>query len=277
MRCAWKELIHILPVWMREETDRLGRNTLQELRLRLGKPPQLRLNDRYLYLKGKVSRENLNFVINASSKFSPWCAETMSKGFLTAPGGHRIGICGTAVYKNGQMQGIRDITSLCIRVARDFPGVARNVSSLNGSILILGAPGWGKTTFLRDMIRQISEKECIGVVDERGELFPLELDADKNIDILTGATKHDGIHTLLRTMGPTVIAVDEITAKEDSNALLNAFHCGVKLLATAHAVSLTDFQNRIVYRPLAEQKVFDHLIILRPDKTFYTERMSLCR
>lgn len=277
MRCAWKELIHILPVWMREETDRLGRNTLQELRLRLGKPPQIRLNDRYLYLKGKVSREDLNFVINAASKFSPWCAETISKGFLTAPGGHRIGLCGTAIYKNGQMQGIRDITSLCIRVARDFPGVARSASSLNGSILILGAPGWGKTTFLRDMIRQISEKECIGVVDERGELFPSELDTDRNIDILTGAAKHDGIQTLLRTIGPTVIAVDEITAKEDSNALLNAFHCGVKLLATAHAVSLTDFQNRIVYRPLAEQKVFDHLIILRPDKTFYTERMSLCR
>lgn len=277
MICAWKELLGILPAWMRTDVDRLGRNSLQELRLRLNDSAELCLKTGQQYLNRNINVDDLNFVINAASKYSPWSAASMAKGYLTAPGGHRIGICGTAVCKDGQVSGIRDISSLCIRVARDFPGIAQTAATLKGSILILGAPGWGKTTLLRDLIRKAAERECVGVIDERGELFPEGLQKGRRMDVLTGAEKRDGIDRILRTMGPSTIAVDEITAPEDSEALLQASNCGVRLLATAHASSAADFLKRKVYRPLVEYHVFDDLIILRSDKTFFTERMTVCR
>ena len=171
------------------------------------------------------------------------------------------------------MEGIRRPTALCIRVARDFPGLAAPVAGLTGSILILGAPGWGKTTLLRDLIRQKRRKGCqVCVVDERGELFPEGFDFSSGISVLTGCPKAQGIEQMLRTMGPQIIAVDEITAEEDCEALQQAAWCGVNLIATAHAGSLRDFLHRSVYEPLVKQNLFDHLIILHPDRHWHLER-----
>ena len=213
--------------------------------------------------------------INAASRYSPWAAATTAQGYLTAPGGHRIGLCGEVVCKDGIVTGIREISSLCIRVARDFPGIAKRAADATGSILILGAPGWGKTTLLRDLIRQIGEKQCVSVVDERGELFPEGLERGKKTDVLTGCPKSPGIDMVLRTMGPDCIAVDEITAEADARALLRAANCGVRLLATAHGTSAADLRRRSVYRPLAESGVFQTLLILRQDKSFRAERAAL--
>ena len=165
MMCAWKQLLSVLPPRLRPEVDRLGKNALQELRLRLGMPPELVLSGESRWLGCCVSREDLNYCINAASRYSPWAAATTAQGYLTAPGGHRIGLCGEVVCKDGIVTGIREISSLCIRVARDFPGIAKRAADTPGSILILGAPGWGKTTLLRDLIRQIGEKQCVSVVD----------------------------------------------------------------------------------------------------------------
>ena len=172
-------------------------------------------------------------------------------------------------------RGIRENSSLCIRVARDFPGIARRAADAPGSILRLGAPGWGKTTLLRDLIRQIGEKQCVSVVDERGELFPEGLERGKKTDVLTGCPKSPGIDMVLRTMGPDCIAVDEITAEADARALLRAANCGVRLLATAHGTSAADMRRRSVYRPLAESGVFQTILILRQDKSFRAERAAL--
>ena len=179
------------------------------------------------------------------------------------------------VCKDGVVTGIREISSLCIRVARDFPGIAKRAADAPGSILILGAPGWGKTTLLRDLIRQIGEKQCVSVVDERGELFPEGLERGKKTDVLTGCPKSPGIDMVLRTMGPDCVAVDEITAEADARALLRAANCGVRLLATAHGMSAADLRRRSVYRPLAESGVFQTLLILRQDKSFRAERAAL--
>ena len=192
MMCAWKQLLSVLPPRLRPEVDRLGKNALQELRLRLGMPPELVLSGESRWLGCCVSREDLNYCINAASRYSPWAAATTAQGYLTAPGGHRIGLCGEVVCKDGIVTGIREISSLCIRVARDFPGIAKRAADAPGSILILGAPGWGKTTLLRDLIRQIGEKQCVSVVDERGELFPEGLERGKKTDILTGCPKSAG-------------------------------------------------------------------------------------
>ncbi|MBR4290365.1 MAG: Flp pilus assembly complex ATPase component TadA [Oscillospiraceae bacterium] len=274
MTCAWKELLSILPPWLAQEVDKHKTDILQELRLRLNQPPQLILKSSTLWLHRKVTVDDLNFCINTASRYSPWAAQSAAQGYITAPGGHRIGLCGNTVLQNNQMTGIRTVRSICIRIARDFPGLAEKFNSYRGSILIIGPPGSGKTTLLRDLIRQLSERETVSVVDERCELFPEGYFLQgKSLDILSGCPKPAGIDVLLRTMGPEIIAVDEITAQEDCNALLQAGWCGVRLLATAHAATITDLHSRPIYKPLIANKLFDSVLILRRDKTIHEERM----
>lgn len=275
MRCAWKELLAILPIWCRKEVDEQGRDHLQELRLRLGLPPELVRWGDNVKLSRVISADDLSFTVNTASRYSPWAAATAAKGYITAPGGHRIGLCGEVVVQNGRMTGIRQITSLCIRVARDIPGIARKLECKTGSVLILGRPGSGKTTLLRDLIRLRGEQESVGVVDERGELFPSGFDTGSRTDILTGCSKAEGIEVLLRTMSPGIIAVDEITAEDDCLALIRAGWCGVSLLATAHAASREDLYHREVYKPLVKSRLFDTLVILHSDKSWKAERMEL--
>lgn len=275
MLCAWNELLSILPPQLRKDVDRLGKDKLQELRLRINAPPELVTEDRSLFLSKAITRDDLSFVINTASRYSPWASATAAKGYITAPGGHRIGVCGEVVYRNGMVEGIREVYSLCLRVARDFPGAVKNVETLNGSVLILGAPGWGKTTLLRDLIRQLSDKETVAVVDERGELFPDGFLRGKRMDVLMGCPKPEGLDMLLRTMGPSCIAVDEITAEADCNALIQAANCGVRLLATAHAASMQDYLGRTVYKSLVFHRVFETILILRRDKSYAMERMTI--
>ena len=274
MKCAWESLVQILPPWMRQDVERLGKQTMLELRIRLGKPPELVLGRESIWLDQRCQMEDLNYVINTASRYSPWAAESIQEGYLTAPGGHRIGICGQAVVHGNQVKGIRQPESLCIRVARDFEGIAENLNG-KGSILIIGPPGSGKTTLLRDLIRQISQEETVSVVDERGELFPQgAFDLGNRLDVLTGCPKRDGIMMVLRTMGPATIAVDEITAREDCEALAYAGWCGVRLLATVHGGSLEDLRRKPLYKPLLEGQLFDRFVVMDRDKWFHKERME---
>ncbi len=273
MRCAWREFLSILPARIRVEADLPENRSIQELRLRINAPPSYVFFQKQVCKGEPVTLDELNHVIHTASKYSPWCAGTISQGFLTAPGGHRIGVCGEAVVKEGEIHGIRQIRSLCIRIARDYPGLGEELAQKDGSILILGAPGWGKTTLLRDTIRQISQRELVCVVDERRELFPEGYDSGIHTDILAGCPKDQGIERLLRTMGPQWIAVDEITAQKDCTALIHAANCGVRLLATAHAVSREGFYRRPVYQDLIQHTVFQWLVILHKDKSFHTERV----
>lgn len=275
MNCAWNELLSTVPPRLRGAVDKMGAQTMQELRLRIGGPPELVTGRGSIWLEGMAAQADLDYVINAASRYSPWSTATAAQGYLTAPGGHRIGLSGDAVVRNGRMEGIRSVRSLCIRVARDFPGIGKSAAGIKGSILILGAPGWGKTTLLRDLIRLKSETAPVSVVDERRELFPEHFLAGKRTDILWGCPKDEGIAAMLRTMGPRYIAVDEITDREDCEALVQASCCGVEFLATAHAASLGEFRSRPVYRPLVESRIFGSVLLLHADKTFTLERMTL--
>lgn len=281
MRCAWKELLGILPPWLRQNVDRQGKTDLQELRLRLGLPPELVTARGSFLLDRAVSGDDLHFCINTASRYSPWAAATAAQGYITAPGGHRIGLCGEASVRDGVMTGIRNPTSLCIRVARDLPGIGEKAAKLPGNLLILGRPGSGKTTLLRDLIRQLSDAGpgSVAVVDERGELFPVVTSGScfptgQRTDVLTGCGKGAGIDLALRTMGPSTIGVDEITAEGDCQALMRAGWCGVRLLATAHAASAEDLRSRPIYRKLLEVGLFDQLLIMQPDKSWRGEKMG---
>lgn len=278
MKCAWQAYLNTLPVWLRESVDKQGRETLQELRLRLNSPPQLITTDKVITLERIISLEDLKFCINVASRYSPWSAQSISFGYITAQGGHRIGICGQGTEQNGQILNFQAITSLCIRVARDFTEISRDLYAYNRSILIIGRPSSGKTTFLRDLIRQKSNRcsGAIGVVDERSEIFPfangqLLFPVGRQTDILTGVGKKEGIESLVRNMAPHYIAVDEITSESDCEALLKAGWCGVKLIATAHAGNYRDLQSRPIYRPIVESKLFQRIVVMHEDKSWHIE------
>ena len=273
MSCAWKELLSILPDRLRQDVDRLGRDKLTELRLRIGRPAELVLTERICSVGARITGVELEHLVNIVTQYSPWAAATVSQGYLSASGGHRIGLCGDVVMKDGHMAGIRSVTSLCIRVARDIPGVASSSGEIKGSMLVIGAPGWGKTTLLRDLARTVAKDRTVCVIDDRGELFPQDIRRGHRMDVLTGSSKEEGILMALRCMGPEYIALDEITAAEDAYAVLQAHGSGVKLLATAHAGSLEDFRTRPVYRELLTHGVFTSAIVLSSDKSYTRERI----
>lgn len=274
MNIMKSELLTILPVRYRSSIREEQIEDLQEIRLRLGQPGKLVCRNACLPMPQTVNSEDLRFCVNAASRYSPWNASTMKDGYLTAPGGHRIGLCGEAAGES-----LRNLTSLCIRVSKDLPGIGDNLP-LRDSTLILGPPGSGKTTLLRDLIRRLSgrDRESVSVVDERCEIFPLAngqpcFDQGPNTDVLSGRGKAEGIDMVLRSMGPKWIAVDEITAESDCAALLRAGWCGVKLLATAHASGLSDLRIREIYRPLIQTGLFSNVIVMHPDKSCHHERI----
>ena len=279
MKCAWESFVKQLPLWMREKVDKLGNSNLRELRMRINAPPELVLQGRSVFLDRNVSREDIEFSINLATKYSPWASESVANGYITIPGGHRIGLCGIVTSSGQSIKGFSSVSSICIRISRDFPGIAKS-AAVSGSILIIGKPGSGKTTFLRDLVRQISKNEGsrVVVVDERHEIFPyaggvLCFGTNARVDVIAGCSKAYGIETALRNMTPTMIAVDEITARTDSDAMIQSIGCGVSLLATAHASCVEDLKARPIYRLLQEYAVFDTVVILHSDMTWHMEKM----
>lgn len=274
MKMMYPQLLSILPPGLREAAAALPRESLEELRLRPGRKLRVVQSGRTTELDAHVSEEDLHYCINTASRYSPWNAAGMARGYLTAPGGHRIGLCG--VYREGRLQ---ELTSLCIRVAKDYPGISRGIPTRD-SLLILGPPGSGKTTLLRDMIRRISQESSISVVDEREELFPgsmgeLCFDPGPNTDVMLGCGKAAGIDMVLRSMGPGWIATDEITQEGDCAALIRSLRCGVRVAATAHAECADDLLSREVYAPLARSGVFHRCVVLNRDRRWHME--ELCR
>lgn len=281
---AYRQAAQVLPLSLRGAAlalseDKQGR--AEELRLRVGWPMTAVLPQGELSLgTNPVTDRDLEQLLELASRASVHTvADQLRRGYLTVEGGHRVGLCGTPVLREGQIHGLGRLSSAAIRVARQVTGAAAPVErDLLGpdetlcSTLILAPPGAGKTTLLRDLIRLASDgvgmvPQRVAVADERGEVAALwngvpQLDVGERTDVLEGCPKAQALMMLLRAMNPQVLAADEITAPEDVAALISAAGCGVKLLATAHGRDREDLSRRPLYRELMEAKVFERLLLI---------------
>ncbi len=224
----------------------------EEIRLRCGAGASLRLPEGELRLPGSVGPSELGETVERVTKSSFYAAEeSLKTGYFTAEGGYRVGFCGSVVRKDGRCTGYRSISSLCIRIPREVPCVGDELLSAlrDRSVLIYSRPGCGKTTFLRDLVRRLSDGgQTVALADERGELAALsggvpQLDVGRCTDVLEGCPKAAAAEMLLRSMSPQVLAMDEL-GTEDLPVLRRGAVSGVRLLATAHAASREELERK---------------------------------
>lgn len=274
-------------------------NQAEEFRLRTGFRATVMYANREMELRGTdvIHTADLHDVLEFASRSSVHTVlEQLRHGFVTVKGGHRIGICGTAVITRGEVTGFRHLSSLNIRIAKEMKGVARSVVPAlfeDGALqntLILAPPGAGKTTLLRDVIRCISDGDGVpelrvGIADARGELAGIwegaaQMELGRHTDILDGVAKSEGLLMLLRGMNPDVLAVDEITDSKDVEALSQATGCGVALLATAHGKSVKDLYLRPTYREMVRQNIFSRAVLIEQneqgERKFIVEELPCC-
>ena len=269
--------LKLVPYGLRERFSSVSdaeKAAAEELRLRIGRAPSLMTAMGELSLGGEpVTRRDLDGLLDLVTCVSAHSVHgSLSQGYVTAGGGYRVGFCGTASVADGQMTGYRSISSAALRISREIRGAADDVVrkiSENGrlrSTLIISPPGMGKTTLLRDMIRQISDSGVrVALADERSEIAAVcggvpQMDVGAHTDVLDACPKAHGILLLLRSMNPEVIAFDEITAPEDIAAAADAANCGIELLATAHAHDLQDLKSKPLYRRLLKLGIFKNIV-----------------
>ena len=281
---SFVQAVQALPLRLRQEALSLpegDRARAEELRLRAGWPMTAVLPEGERPLGGSpVEGRELEQLVEIASRASLHTVlDQVRRGYLTFEGGHRIGLCGTAVLREGEIHALRSISSANLRIARQVKGAAGPVldrlcpGGRLADTLIFAPPGLGKTTLLRDLIRSVSEGEnCVplrvSLADERGEVAAMygglpQLEVGRRTDVAEGCPKAQGLMLLLRAMNPQVLAVDEITAPEDVRALITAAGCGVTLLATAHGEGRAGLERRPLYRPVLEEGLFRFLVRIR--------------
>jgi stage III sporulation protein AA len=244
---------------------------LTELRLRAKQPAEVVCGCRSEFRGEALSAALLSHTAHSLSEHSLYAREDeLSEGYFTAAGGCRVGVCGRmSLEENGRLH-MTHISSLCIRAAREVIGAADGIMDVlyeNGrvcSALILSPPGMGKTTMLRDVLRQLSERGIrTAAADERGELAVCLLgvptmDVGRRTDVMDGCPKRIAMRMLVRSMAPQVIVTDELGHAGDMEAVLDALRCGVQVIASVHA----DDERSAYLRCGAEIGCFERLIIL---------------
>lgn len=249
---------------------------VREIRLRAGETAQLVTGKGMVSCPGRLSQQQVNQAAEALCEHALYArAEEQRQGFVTLRGGHRMGLCGRVIAQGQSIRALREISSLCIRVAGQWLGAADRLmpylTDSKGrvcSTLIVGLPGMGKTTLLRDACRRLSEQGIhMGVADERSEIAAMcggmaQLDVGPNTDVLDGCPKETGLRWLLRSMSPMALVTDELGGPLDAQAVADAVKSGVAVLATLHGRSLEEALTRGSLYHLAQSRIFDRYVLL---------------
>ncbi|MDD4169045.1 MAG: stage III sporulation protein AA [Desulfotomaculaceae bacterium] len=295
---AINDVLPVLPANIRSMLAALPdlfQEKVEEIRLRQGRPLLLGLSngDVFLCAEGRpthrineayqVTPLDMERVIQLISNSSLYALEEeLRNGFITLPGGHRAGITGKAVLDGGKVRTLKYLSGCNIRISREISGAASVVLPylLDGNegifhTVIVSPPCCGKTTMLRDLIRQVSNGVpelgfpgmTVGVVDERSEIAGCykgipQRDVGLRTDVLDGCPKAEGMMMLLRAMNPRVIAADEIGRHEDVKALEEVLNAGVKVIITAHGKSLSELLERPVLGKIIKSKMLERFVIL---------------
>lgn len=252
---------------------------LQELRIRVNQPVIIKLQGKEMVTDMIYTERELDDIFRYLCHDSIYAYEQQRcNGYLTLPGGHRVGITGELSYVEGTGYFAKYIRYMNIRIAHEKKGIAESIVEYlkNGkepcNTLLISPPGVGKTTLLRDIVRMLSgEGYTVGVIDERGEITgafrgSAALDCGMRTDVMTGGEKKAGVQILVRAFSPSIVAMDEIGTKADADAIFYAGVSGCKVLATAHGNSIQDIYQKKELRNLIRQKIFQRIIVLSDDE-----------
>lgn len=290
-----EDILRMFPERMRSRWQNVADlcDQVQEIRLRAGRPVTILLGkgERFVDAGGQiVDRQDCGAGITAGEldeilqhlcQYSLYAfADEIRQGFLTMQGGHRVGLAGQVILEEaGRIRNIKYIRYLNIRIAHEVKGVSDKTLPFlynQGEVLntlIISPPGCGKTTMLRDLVRNISGGTAygrgrnVGLVDERSEIAGSYLGIPQNdigirTDVMDACPKREGMMMLIRSMAPDVLAVDELGNAEDVEAMHRAVRCGCKMLATIHSYSLEEVSSKSYMRTVMEERLFDRYLLL---------------
>lgn len=264
---------------------KVSNENIQELRLRVNQPFGITILGTEMYLTNSGTlTNNPNDGIMCTKQdilqsFDSVCnhsvhsyAKELSQGYITIEGGNRVGLCGTYIYKGNEIHTIKDISSINFRVANQVIGSAETLfkmadfSSPKG-LLIIGRPLSAKTTIIRDLVRLISSKYKVSIIDERSEIASVYNGIPQNnvglkVDIFNDYPKDIAITNAIRTMSPDIILCDEIGTLQDFKAIKRGAIYGVKFICTAHADSISQVMKNENFRDIFSTNAFDYITLL---------------
>ncbi len=281
----FESVLYALPLRIRKALLSLTpqlKLSCEEIRLRSRLPVAITIKGETLFVKqnGQICRfasedllhteaDELKIAFKLLCNGSAFAHTTeLKNGFVIMKNGSRAGVCGTLTES-----GMRDISSINIRIAREVFGCADHLlSEFNGGLLIAGPPASGKTTLLRDLCRQLSngfsgKSYRVAVIDSRGELSgssygEVANDLGLNTDVLLSYDKADGIEIALRTMFPDIIAFDEIGTSAELKRVSESFCAGVEIITTAHIGKAEELMTRSVTRKLLKSGAIKKVALL---------------
>jgi stage III sporulation protein AA len=259
---------------------------IEEIRIRVNKPIIIYKNKKETLVDTKSfpTVEDIGLTLELMSDYSLYSLEEeLKNGYITLQGGHRVGITGKAVIDKGSIKTLKNINGMNIRLSHQILGCANEImkhiyeKNKICHTLIVSPPRCGKTTLLRDIVRQLSDGTStnrgvtVAVVDERSEIAGCYKGIPQNdigirTDVLDACPKAEGIMLLLRSMSPEVIAVDEIGRREDIYAIEEVLNSGIKLICTVHGKTIEDILQKPVLSELMDKKIFEKVILLNRQK-----------